>query len=194
MLACNSKEDAVLPYYNTPDLTPVWQQDGGKHTIADFSFVDQDSNVVTNHTFDDKVYIANFFFTSCPGICPQMNGNLRVVADSLINDDRIRFISHSVTPYIDNVHKLKEYADVHGINTGQWHLVTGTQGDIYKLARQSYFADEEMGFNADSTDFLHTERVILVDRDRHIRGVYNGTVELEMQRMMDDIHLLLDEQ
>lgn len=192
LLACNHKE-AVLPYYNTPDLTPSWQQGSGKHQIADFSFTDQDGNTITNKELDGNIYIANFFFTSCPGICPKMTNNLKIVADSLAGNNQLMFISHSVTPYIDSVPKLKEYAELNHINTLNWKLVTGSQSEIYDLARTSYFAEDQIGFNYDSTDFLHTERVTLVDKDRHIRGVYNGTVELDMYRLIDDIRLLMAE-
>lgn len=193
LLACN-KQEADLPYYNTPDLTPVWEQGSGIHAIAPFSLVDQDSNSITNNTFEGKIYVVNFFFVSCPGICPKMTSNLQKVAAEFKGDDRVALLSHSVTPAIDSVAILKEYAANNSIDSKQWHLVTGSQSEIYLLARRSYFAEDEIGFNYDSTDFLHTERVVLVDRDGHMRGVYNGTVALEMQRLTDDIHILLKEE
>ena len=187
-------QEAKIPHYNTPDLTPVWQADKAIHTIADFQFTDQLGNSISNKDLDGKIYVANFFFTMCPGICPKLKNNIQLVADTFKSNQNIQFISHSVTPYIDSVPKLKEYADMHGIDAGQWHLVTGDKGEIYTIARRSYFAEDEPGFNKDSTDFLHTERVVLVDKHRHIRGVYNGTVKLEMNRLIDDIHLLLKEE
>lgn len=193
LLGCNNKE-ASLPYYNSPDLTPAWELGSGKHTIADYCFTDQDSNVVNNKTFKDKLYVANFFFVSCPGICPKMTNNLQQVAIAFSGNDEVMLLSHSVTPNIDSVPKLKEYASNNNIHSKQWRLVTGNKSEIYKLARQSYFAEDEIGFNYDSTDFLHTERVVLIDKEGHMRGVYNGTVTLEMQRLIDDIHLLLKEE
>lgn len=192
LVACK-QEQAVLPYYNSADLTPAWEQGSGKHTIAEYSFTDQDGQEVTNSVYDGKIYVANFFFTSCPGICPKMTNNLMIVADSLNDVDELMFLSHSVTPYIDSVPKLKEFAEMHDLDSDRWKLVTGVQSNIYEIARESYFAEDEMGFNYDSTDFLHTERVTLVDKNQHIRGVYNGTVELDMYRLIDDIKLLLRE-
>ncbi|MCB0697213.1 MAG: SCO family protein [Chitinophagaceae bacterium] len=191
--ACNKAVETKVPYYNTPDLTPAWQQGAGKHTIADFSFTDQDGKTVTNDVYDGKIYVANFFFTTCPGICPKMNANMQLVADAFKDNDRVMFLSHSVTPDIDTVQQLKEYADAHHIDSKQWHLVTGNKSTIYDIARTSYFVEDAVGLSYDSTDFLHTERFVLVDKDKHIRGVYNGTVTLEMERLTDDIKLLLKE-
>lgn len=190
--ACSSKEVKV-PYYNTADLTPTWQSSAEVHKVQDFSFTNQEGEEVTNDIFEHKVYVANFFFATCPGICPKMNSNMKTVAEKYSNNDAVKFISHSVTPYIDSVPKLKEYADMHGIDSKQWYLVTGSKGDIYRLARQSYFAEDEIGFNSDSTEFLHTERFVLVDKNKQIRGVYNGTVSLEMERLVTDIDMLLKE-
>lgn len=192
LTACKKKESSV-PYYNSPDLTPSWEKGSGTHTISGFSFTDQEGNIITNEDFKGKIYIANFFFTACPGICPKMKNNLQKVADRYKDNSKVKFISHSVTPYADSVPALKEYAEVHHIDNNQWHLVTGSKGDIYNIARKSYFADDEIGFNADSSEFLHTERFVLVDEDQHIRGVYNGTVELEMERLIEDIELLFEE-
>jgi len=188
---CN--KEARLPYYNTPDLTPVWEKGSGKHTIASFRFTNQEGEEITGDSFAGKIYVADFFFTSCPGICPKMKNNMQLVADTFKKNEQVKFISHSVTPYIDSVSRLKEYADIHHIDARQWHLVTGVKADIYDIARKSYFAEEEMGFNYDSSDFLHTERFVLVDKDKHIRGVYNGTVKLDMEKLIADIRLLLDE-
>ena len=193
VVACSPKE-AVLPYYNSPDLTPTWEQGSGEHVIADFSFTDQNGVDVTNRTYASKIYVANFFFTGCAGICPKMKDNMQIVAKRFEGVDDVMFLSHSVTPYADSVPVLHEYGAMHSINSKQWRLVTGDKGQIYKTARQGYFAEDEIGFNADSTEFLHTERFVLVDKDRHIRGVYNGTVALEVDRLIEDINLLLKEQ
>ncbi len=193
LVACNKQEEAKLPYYNTADLTPVWVKGSGKHTVADFSFTDQGNNEVTGAIFEGKVYVANFFFTTCPGICPKMNANMQLVADAFKGNDKVKFLSHTVTPHIDSVAQLKEYAEMHHIDTDQWHLVTGSQAEIYEIARSSYFVEDAIGLTYDSTDFLHTERFVLVDADKHLRGVYNGTVSLEMERLIDDIKLLLEE-
>ena len=123
-----------------------------------------------------------------------MTKNLLVVQDTFKNDDRVKLISHSVMPWVDSVSRLKEYAKLNEIDGEKWHLVTGEQEEIYSLARQSYFADEGFGKSVtDPSDFLHTEKMILIDQKRRIRGVYNGTIPLEMQRMIEDIKLLLNE-
>ena len=197
-LSCKKEESKRLPYYNTPDFTPTWLHKNDRidtlHSIAPFSFRDQEGNSITNASFKGKIYVANFFFTSCPGICPKMMKNMKKIADSFAKDDRVKFLSHSVTPDIDSVPRLLKYAGRFDIVARQWHLVTGKHTDIYTLARKSYFAEEEIGFNKDSTEFLHTEHFILVDGDGHLRGLYNGTVDLEMQRLCEDIRLLLKEE
>ncbi len=192
------KEENSLPYYNTPDFTPLWKEEVSfsqdtLHTIAPFAFSNQDGGVVTLETFQNKIYVANFFFTICPGICPKLTANMSGVADVFTDNSNIMFISHSVTPDIDSVAQLKKYALEHGIRTAQWKLVTGKKDDIYTLARHSYFAEREIGFQYDSQEFLHTEHFILVDKEGHILGIYNGTLELEAQRLIEDIRLLLEE-
>lgn len=193
---CNCKKQERLPYYDTADFTPLWNVDTLKHpvhTIAAFKFTDQQGEVVTNETFAGKIYVANFFFTSCQSICPVMTNNLNVVAKQFASNNDVLFISHSVTPNIDSVSRLKQFAARYKIKSNQWHLVTGRKDAINLLARRSYFAEEEAGLSKDSTEFLHTEHCILVDRDKHIRGVYNGTLSLEMTRMAEDIKTLLSE-
>lgn len=163
------------------------------HTIAPFEFIDQENQPVTNQTFANKIYVANFFFTICPSICPKMTGNLGSVAKAFQDNEDILFISHSVTPDIDSVAQLKKYAEENHINHQQWKLITGDQEQIYRLARQSYFAEQEIGFQNTTQEFLHTEHFILVDRKGHIRGIYKGTLELEAQRLIEDIRILLKE-
>ncbi|SRR5258706_2347135 len=187
------KQKSGLPFYNTADLTPAWNNDkAGEHHIPSFSFVDQNNEIVSEKTFANKIYIANFFFTSCGSICPRMTSNLLKVQKAFPANDHIGFISHTVTPWIDSVSRLKKYAKRFELDN-RWHLVTGDKNTIYGLARRSYFAEEETGFSRDSTEFLHTEHILLVDRNKQIRGVYNGTLELEIDRMIDDIQLLLKE-
>jgi protein SCO1/2 len=194
MLITSCRQQSRLPWYNTADFTPSWENDIHlSHRIPAFSFTDQDNTVVTEKTFDNKIYIANFFFTSCGSICPRMTTNLLKVQKAFPNNDHIGFISHTVTPWIDSVQRLKKYAERFDLDK-RWHLVTGEQGAIYRLARQSYFAEEEPGFTKDSTEFLHTEHILLVDRNKQIRGVYNGTLELEIDRLIEDIKELLKEE
>ncbi|HZY82985.1 MAG TPA: SCO family protein [Cyclobacteriaceae bacterium] len=191
LISCEQKES--LPYYNTADLTPVWEEKKETfHTVAPFSFTDQDGRMISDNDFKGKIYVANFFFTICPGICPKLTSNMKLVADEFEDDDRVRFISHSVTPGIDSVPRLKKYADRFEIDSKQWRLVTGEKEEIYALARNSYFAETEQGFQK-NTDFIHTEHFMLIDSEGHVRGVYKGTLEPEMVRLEDDIRLLLSQ-
>ena len=193
----NKKIEAVdLPYYNEPDFTPIFIADKSeaeskiKHTIANFSFLDQDSTLISQKVIEGKIHIANFIFTTCGSICPKMTTNLKIVNDSLKNHSDIVLLSYSVTPWIDKPAILKKYKAKNGITNPNWHFLTGSKNDIYKLARKSYFAEEDIGFSKDSTEFLHTEHFILVDKNKRIRGIYNGTLALEMQQMLDDIKTL----
>jgi protein SCO1/2 len=197
--SCSSKKsDLAVPYYFTPDFTPFWGNPDTLtsekiHHIRDWSFLNQEGKLISNNDFENKIYVANFFFTICPSICPNMMSNMDVLAEEFHNNDQIRIISHSVTPEIDSVPKLKEYAIKKEIETPQWHLVTGDKNEIYDLSRTSYFSEKEIGLNKDSTDFLHTEKFILVDQNQQIRGIYNGTLLLEVDRLIEDIWVLLDE-
>lgn len=186
---------STLPYYHTPDFDPIWEVGDFDtlHSISDFSFIDQNSDIITEQTIGDKIYLSNFFFTSCGGICPKMTRNMEKVQHAFESEEDVLFLSHSVTPEQDSVPKLKAYSNNFDVIDNRWHFLTGSKSKIYDMARQSYFAEEEPGFNKDSTQFLHTEHFILVDRNKHIRGIYNGTVELEMDRIIDDVTLLLSE-
>jgi protein SCO1/2 len=198
MVSCsNKKTDTIdLPYYNEPDFTPIFITDKSeveskiKHIIADFSFLNQDSILISQKAIEGKIHIANFIFTSCGSICPKMTTNLKIVNDSLKNHSDIVLLSYSVTPWIDTPPVLKNYKAKNEITNPNWHFLTGSKKDIYSLARKSYFAEEDFGFSKDSTEFLHTEHFILVDKTKRIRGIYNGTLELEMQQMLDDIKTL----
>lgn len=191
-LGCTPMENSV-PYYFTPDLSPTWNLtsfEGEKHSIGAFSLLNQNGEKFTEDSIRGKVTVANFFFTSCPSICPTMTENLKAVQDKFSSD--VQLISFSVTPEIDSVEKLKEYHSGRGLNSN-WTLLTGNQADIYELSRESFFVEEEIGFSKDSSDFLHTERCVLVDQKGYIRGVFNATLPLDIQRMMDDIDILLKE-
>lgn len=198
-VCCQCKPEAKpLPYYNTPDFTPLFlsQQDAKKeitHAIDDFSFTDQEGKTITQRTIEGKIHVANFFFTSCGSICPVMTDHLSTVQNTFLHDTSIVLLSYSVTPWIDSVSKLNSYAASHHIHADQWHLLTGKKNAIYNLARRSYFAEEQMGFTKDSSDFLHTEHVLLIDRQKHIRGIYNATLQLDIQQLITDIQVLKQE-
>ncbi|HSH66813.1 MAG TPA: SCO family protein, partial [Bacteroidia bacterium] len=142
---------------------------------------------------EGKIHVANFIFTSCGSICPIMTRNMKIISDSMRNDPEIILLSYSVTPWIDKPYVLKQFKAENGIENPNWHFLTGSKSDIYTLARKSYFAEEDLGFTKDSSEFLHTEHFILVDKNKRIRGIYNGTLSLEMYQLMEDIEELKKE-
>jgi protein SCO1/2 len=158
------------------------------HTISDFSLINQNGDTITEAFYDDKIYVADFFFTTCQSICPIMTKNMKEVQDKLINDKEILLLSHSVTPEIDSVEQLKRYAILNQINDDKWNLVTGDKKQIYNLARKSYLAveDDPLG----NYDMIHTENFMLIDKKKQIRGFYDGTLESEIIRLLDDIEIL----
>ena len=159
------------------------------HRIADFSLLNQNDDTITQEHYRDKIYVADFFFTTCPTICPIMTANLVEVQAALANDPEVLLLSHSVTPEIDSVAQLKKYANEKGVNDAKWNLVTGDKKQIYELARKSYLAVQEDG-DGGPFDMIHTENFILVDKQRRIRGFYDGTKEEEMDRLLTDIEIV----
>jgi protein SCO1/2 len=163
------------------------------HRIADFSLLNQNGDTITQENYRNKIYVADFFFTTCPTICPIMTANLVEVQAALANDPEVLLLSHSVTPEIDSVAQLKKYAIEKGVNDAKWNLVTGDKEQIYELARKSYLAVQEDG-DGGPFDMIHTENFILVDQQRRIRGFYDGTKEEEMDRLLSDIEILKNSQ
>ncbi len=159
------------------------------HRIADFSLINQNGDTITQENYRDKIYVADFFFTTCPTICPIMTANLVEVQAALASDPEVLLLSHSVTPEIDSVAQLKKYAIEKGVNDAKWNLVTGDKKQIYELARKSYLSVQEDG-DGGPFDMIHTENFILVDKQRRIRGFYDGTKEEEMDRLLSDIEIL----
>ena len=191
------KVDNKLKIYSPADVNPRLVDFSMKHitkdhTIADFELTNQNGNKITNKTYKDKIYLADFFFTRCQTICIAMAYNMSELQDFYKNDDDIMFLSHSVTPVIDSVSVLKEYAERKGVIDGKWNVTTGTKKHIYELARKSYFAVLDEG-NGDENDFIHTEQFVLVDKERRIRGYYDGTEKEDMIKLKNDIVLLKEE-
>ncbi|TBV25590.1 SCO family protein [Meridianimaribacter sp. CL38] len=187
-----------LPYYNEASFTPNWitpgtEEEAQFHKIPDFKLVNQLGDTITQKTFDNKIYITDFFFASCPGICPQMTSNMFKVQEAFLNDDEVLFLSHSVTPNRDSVPVLKKYAEKHGVIENKWHLVTGNKLDIYNLGREHYFVENDLGEPKNIEDFLHTENFLLIDKNKHIRGIYNGLNRASIQQLIIDIKALKDE-
>lgn len=200
LISCTSKQkEEPLPYYNTPDFSAVFLY--GKadidskinHKISSFSFSDQNGDHITDKMMEGKIHVANFIFTSCNSICPIMTKHMKKLQSEFGNNKEVAMLSFSVMPWIDNVGRLKKYADENQIKAKNWHLLTGNKAQIYNLARKDYFAEEDLGYNKDSTSFLHTEHIVLVDKTKRIRGIYNGTLELEADQLIKDIKVLLKE-
>lgn len=191
------QQKQLLPYYNTPDFTARWLTKPTEidtvHRLANFSFRDQANQVISDQTLKGKIHVANFFFSFCPSLCPRLMGNLKPVQEVFRNDPNVLMVSYSVTPERDSVPVLQTYASKHGILATKWHLLTGDRQKIYTLARHSYFADENLGAQTGENDFLHTENVLLIDRQLHIRGIYNGTLPLDIQQLIEDIKTLEQE-
>jgi len=193
----NSRVDA-LPYYNEATFTPHWfsPNDEGLdnfHKISNFRLTNQEGNIITEKSFEDKIYVTDFFFTVCPGICPRMTANMMQLQEEFLEDDDVFLLSHSVTPESDSVPVLKAYAEAKGILSHKWHLVTGIQQEIYKLGRKDYFVEEDLGLSKEEDEFLHTENFVLVDKNRHIRGIYNGLNKTSVKQLITDIHTLKSE-
>lgn len=187
-----------LPYYNDESFTPNWLTPNSKeeknfHEIPDFTLVNQLGDTLTQKTFENKLYVTDFFFTSCPGICMKMTENMSKLQEEFKDDSEILLLSHSVTPTIDSVSVLKSYAEKNGIIDNKWHLVTGDKMEIYDLGRKQYFVENDLGISKDINDFLHTENFLLIDKNKHIRGIYNGLNRASIAQLIIDVRKLKKE-
>lgn len=187
-----------LPFFNEATFLPKWINPASDsietfHQIPDFSLINQEGDSVSQKNLEGKIYVANFFFTSCPGICPQMTSNMHILQDEFLNDGSVMLISHSVTPNRDDVAKLKSYAEKRNIDSKRWFLLTGDREQIYNLGRNAYFIEENMGIEKTVDDFLHTENFVLIDKNKHIRGIYNGLNKTSVQQLITDIKSLKTE-
>ena len=185
----------VLPYYTEATFTPHWLNPNDDslaqlHHISPFQLVNQDGDTITEKNLEGKIYVADFFFTTCPGICPKMTSNMAVLQEEFWEDEEIMLISHSVTPDYDSVSVLKNYADAKGVSSQKWHLVTGDRQQIYDLGRKDYFVEEDLGLEKEADDFLHTENFVLIDSNRRIRGIYNGLNKVSINQLIADIKTL----
>ncbi len=162
------------------------------HTIPGFRFTDQDGNTVTEKNFENAVYVTDFFFTTCHSICPIMSTQMERVARKFKGNEEVKFLSHTVDPEIDTVEQLKRYAIKHNADSKQWMMVTGEKAKLYEIARQGYLLDAQEG-NGGPDDFIHTQNFALIDKDKRLRGYYDGTDSSEIEQLMKDIDLLLKE-
>lgn len=187
-----------IPYYNGPDFSPYFldKQEAKaliNHHIDHFYLKDHHGNTYSHDQLKGKIHVAQFIFTRCGNICPEMISQMKTVAHKFRAHPQVELLSFSVTPWIDDVPTLNKFAHEKRIDVPNWHLLTGSKSNIYDLARRSYFAEEEIGFTKDSTEFLHTEHMILVDKEGRIRGIYNGTLALEAEQCVKDMEKLLTE-
>ena len=191
------KPQKTLPIYNPADVNPelvdsTIQYKSKYHTIADFSFVNQNGDTITQKNYEGKIYVADFFFTTCGSICPKMSTNLSGVQKAVLNNPKVMLLSHTVFPEVDSVSVLKAYAVKYGVVDSKWNLVTGDKKEIYTLARKSYLA-VKLGRPDQLYDMVHTENFVLVDQKRRVRGFYDGTNKEEIKRLIEDIDFLSQE-
>ncbi|MBX2844145.1 MAG: SCO family protein [Flammeovirgaceae bacterium] len=200
IIGCNSSEVRSsrveqLPYYNEATFTPNWFESDDSlpedfHRIGEFSLLNQEGENISASDLDAKVTVVDFFFSTCTGICPKLTSNMTLVQDAFLEDEEVLLLSHSVTPSYDSVDVLKTYAKKKGVKLGKWHLLTGEREEIYDLGRNQYFAEEDLGLEKNPKDFLHTENIILLDGNRHIRGIYNGLNKTAINQLITDIKTL----
>lgn len=185
---------ATLPYYDARTFTPAWMQPDrvpdDYHRIPEFELLNQRGETVTEAAMDGKITVASFFFTSCGGICPKMTASLKRIDAELAGED-VLLLTHTVMPSTDTVAALRAYTARHDISSERWHFLTGERSMIYALGRRAYFAEEDLGEAAGDDDFLHSENLVLVDGDRHLRGVYNGLDESSVGLLLADVRTLL---
>ena len=162
------------------------------HKIANFNLINQNGKNITQDDYKDKIYVADFFFTTCQTICPIMTDHMAEIQEKIMNDDEVMLLSHSVTPKIDSVAQLKRYALKKGVNDSKWNLVTGDKKQIYNLARKSYLAVKDNEYGGEF-DMIHTENFMLIDKKRQIRGFYDGTNAEDIDRLLEDIKILKKE-
>ena len=191
------KPQKTLPIYNPADVNPelvdsTIQYKSKYHTIADFSFINQNGDTITQKNYEGKIYVADFFFTTCGSICPKMSTNLSEVQKAVLNNPKVMLLSHTVFPEVDSVSVLKAYAVKYGVVDSKWNLVTGDKKEIYTMARKSYLA-VKLGRPDQLYDMVHTENFVLVDQKRRVRGFYDGTNKEEIKRLLEDIDFLSQE-
>ncbi len=187
-IACG-ESNRKLPYLGNRDFDG---KDTVYHAIPDFSFINQDGDTLSQNDFSNKVYVSDFFFTSCPTICPTMKTQMLRIYEKYKENPEFGILSHTIDPNHDSVEVLKKYRDRLGIKGNTWQFVTGDQKAIYKIAQDSYMVSAMEDSSAvDVGGFVHSGAFVLVDKDKHVRGVYDGTKEIEVSKLLKDIDLLL---
>jgi protein SCO1/2 len=197
----NEKVKEQLPIINPNDVNPelvdeAMQGVGQGHTIRYFELKNQLGETVTGKELDGKIYVADFFFTTCGGICPKMTKQMVRIQNEFKDNDRVMLVSHTVTPEHDTVEVMKKYADKYNADHAKWLFLTGNKKEIYGLARRAYFivkAAQEGEDDGSGSDFIHTENFVLIDAKKRIRGYYSGIRESSVDSLMNDIRQLLEE-
>ncbi|MFK8015944.1 MAG: SCO family protein [Gammaproteobacteria bacterium] len=184
-----------LPYYDSPEFTPRWFDPNDAslrafHRIPAFSFTNQHGATVSEQSVAGKIYVASFFFSTCPGICPAIRSKLARIQAQYPNDRDVLILSHSIRPSTDTPAVLRAYAKANDVTSRNWHLLTGDKAQTYHLAKSAYFANEDLGNVEKQDDFLHTENLLLIDSERRIRGVYNGLSASSVNNLLSDIRAL----
>jgi len=196
MRSTSKKPIRLLPYIGVTSVDSSlvdgkYQKDTIYHKVLDFKLTDQLGQPITLDTFKNKVFIANFFFAQCPGICKRMNSLLEGASKKFIGNPHVKFVSYTVDPLRDSVPALLQYAKLHDAAPYQWYFLTGDKNAIYQLARKSYYAAVD---DSGENNFVHTQNMALVDYQGHIRGIYNGIDSTDVNKMVVDINLLLQEE
>lgn len=191
------KPEERLPVYqpnmvNYELVDSTMQEVRKYHTIQDFKLYNQNGDTITRSFYDNKIYVADFFFTTCQTICPIMTDHMLEIQEKLRNDREVLLLSHTVIPAYDSVSVLRKYADEKGVIDEKWNLVTGDKKEIYDLARKSYLAAKSDG-DGGPFDMIHTENFVLVDKEKRIRGFYDGTDPTAIEELMQDIEILKKE-
>lgn len=203
IIVSKQQEKRILPILNPNKINALLvdstlQEKGIGHTITPFNLINQDGDKVTESIIKDKIVVSDFFFTTCPSICPKMTKQLKRIHDHFIDNDKIMILSHTVWPEVDSVEVLKDYSLRYEANNNRWQFLTGTKVHLYDLARKSYFVApslDDTNFNhGGENDFVHTENIVLVDAKKRIRSYYDGTDEQEMSELILDIESLLLDQ
>ena len=200
LFSCVDRDPTVfhLPVFSPNDLDPNWVDRSlhgseNPHVVPDFSFTNQYGESISSESVRGKIIAVNYFFTTCPSICPTLTMNMLRVQDAFLDDNDVIILSHTVYPDHDTPEVLSAYADLYNIKPGKWHLLTGKKEKIYEMARTGHFAvTGEIGEDVDS--FIHTENFVIVDKKSRIRGIYNGTNPHDINRFIEDIKLLKKEE
>jgi protein SCO1/2 len=187
--SCTPKKEENLPIFGEREVSGT---DTVYHKIGPFQFIDQDSTLITNETVKGKIYVADFFFTTCRTICPIMKTQMLRVYDSIKNDRDVLLLSHTIDPEYDTVGLLHDYADRLGVKSNKWHFLTGIKDSIYNIAQKSYFATA-MEDKTEADGFIHSGAFLLIDKQQRIRGKYDGTKEEDVNRLLGDIERLKKE-